>query len=147
MEQSKCELFIGLPDIPETFYVEFKHCPLGFTLQESTKSCYCDPVLTNNDVVHIESCNLSDETILRLAHSWISANKDNIYIINTTYVAVHLIIVFLINQILIYPTLTHNVNSAELVYCVVNVNKVLAVCLVHISVYCYRLTATTAVHD
>ena len=79
-----CKLFIGLLNKPEIFYVEFKHCPLGFTLQDSRKSCYCDPVLTNNDVVHIESCNLSDQTILRPAHSWISAKKDNTY--NTTYV-------------------------------------------------------------
>ena len=79
-----CKLFIGLLNMPETFYVEFKHCPLGFTLQQSRKSCYCDPVLTDNDVVHIESCSLSDETILRPAHSWISANNYNAY--NTTYV-------------------------------------------------------------
>ena len=78
-----CKLFIGLPNMPETFYVEFKHCPLGFTLQGSRKSCYCDPVLTNNDVVHIESCNLSYGTILRPPHSWIFAKKDYIY--NTTY--------------------------------------------------------------
>ena len=79
-----CKLFIGLLGMPETFYVEFKHCPLGFTLQKSRKSCYCDPVLTNNEVVHIESCNLSDATILRPAHSWIFAKNDNIH--NTTYV-------------------------------------------------------------
>ena len=48
-----CKLFIGLPSRPETFYVHLKGCPLGFTLQESRKSCYCDPVLSNNDVVHI----------------------------------------------------------------------------------------------
>ena len=79
-----CKLFIGLLGMPEIFYVEFKHCPLGFTLQESKRSCYCDPVLTNNEVVHIESCNLSDETILHPAHSWIFAKNDNIH--NTTYV-------------------------------------------------------------
>ena len=79
-----CKLFIGLPNAPETFYAEFKHCPLGFTLQESRKSCYSDPILNNNEAVRIESCNLSDETILRPAHSWISGKNDNVY--NTTYV-------------------------------------------------------------
>ena len=81
-----CKLFIGLPSMSETFYVEFKHCPLGFTLQVSRKSCYCDPILNNNDVVHIKSCNLSDETILRPAHSWIYGKNDDAY--NTTYYVV-----------------------------------------------------------
>jgi len=67
-----CELFIGLQGTPETFYVQFKPCPLGFTLQENRKACYCDPVLT-----FIKSCNLSDETILHPAYSWISAREDN----------------------------------------------------------------------
>ena len=79
-----CELFIGLPNMPEMFYVQFKLCPLGFTLQENRKSCYCDPVLSKNKVISIKSCNFSDETILRPAYSWISAKRDdNTY--NTTY--------------------------------------------------------------
>ena len=69
-----CKLYIGLPNMPEIFYVPFKTCPLGFTLQEDRKSCYCDPVLNK---ISIKSCNLSDETILRPAYSWIFAKKDN----------------------------------------------------------------------
>ena len=69
-----CKLYIGLPNMPEIFYVPFKPCPLGFTLQEDRKSCYCDPVLNK---LSIKSCNLSDETILRPAYSWIFAEKDN----------------------------------------------------------------------
>ena len=80
-----CEFFIGLQNMPEMFYVEFKHCPLGFTLQEDRKSCYCDPVLGNNEVISITSCNLSDETILRPAYSWISAKRDD-NTKNTTYI-------------------------------------------------------------
>ena len=68
-----CELYIGLPNMPEIFYVPFKPCPLGFTLQEDRKSCYCDTVLNK---MSIKSCNLSDETILRPAYSWIFAEKD-----------------------------------------------------------------------
>ena len=58
----ECNFFIGLASMPEMFYVQFKPCPLGFTLQENRKSCYCDPVL--NKDAFIKSCNLSDETIL-----------------------------------------------------------------------------------
>ena len=68
-----CELYIGLPNMPEIFYVPFKPCPLGFTLQEDRKLCYCDTVLNK---MSIKSCNLSDETILRPAYSWIFADKD-----------------------------------------------------------------------
>ena len=79
-----CELFIGLQNMPEMFYVKFKPCPLGFTLQESRKSCYCDPVLSKNEVISIKSCNLNDETILRPGNSWISAKRDNTN--NITYI-------------------------------------------------------------
>ena len=72
-----CKLFIGTDNILEMFYVQFKPCPLGFTLQEDKKSCYCDPVLSSNKVISIKSCNLSDKTILRPAYSWISATRNN----------------------------------------------------------------------
>ena len=80
-----CRLFIGLQNMPEMFYVEFKPCPLGFTYQENSKSCYCDPVLSKNEVISIKSCNLSDETILRPAYSWISAKRD-VNTNNTSYI-------------------------------------------------------------
>ena len=76
-----CELYIGLPNMPEIFYVPLKPCPLGFTLQEDRKLCYCDPVLNRNEVISIKFCNLSDETILRPAYSWIFAKTDNTNII------------------------------------------------------------------
>ena len=63
-------------------YVEFKPCPLGFTLQENRKSCHCDHVLSKNEVISIKSCNLRDEKILRPAYSWISAKRDD----DTNYV-------------------------------------------------------------
>ena len=73
----ECELFIGLSDKPEMFYVKFKPCPLGFTLQENRKACYCDTVLIENEVVFIRYGNLSDESILRPAYSWIYATKED----------------------------------------------------------------------
>ena len=76
-EVKVCELFIGLSDKPEMFYVKLKPCPLGFKLQENRQACYCDPVLTENEVVLIRYCNLSDESILRPAYSWIYAKKQD----------------------------------------------------------------------
>ena len=60
-----CKLFIGIQNMPEMFHVHIKPCPLGFTLQEEKKSCYCDPLLNSHKVISIKSCNLSDETISR----------------------------------------------------------------------------------
>ena len=60
------------------FYVHIKPCPLGFTLQEDKKSCYCDPLLSSHKAISIKSCNLNDETISRPANSWISAARNNI---------------------------------------------------------------------
>ena len=56
----------------EMFYVQIKPCPMGFTLQNDKKACYCDPLL-NNDEVSITSCDVNDGTILHPANSWISA--------------------------------------------------------------------------
>ena len=77
---TECKLFIGLSETPEMFYAQIKPCPVGFsrfTLQSDKKSCYCDPLLLNSDILSITSCNLNDETILRPASSWISADTNN----------------------------------------------------------------------
>ena len=74
---TECKLFIGLSEMPEMFYVQIKPCPVGFTLQGDKNSCYCDPLLLNSDILSITSCNLDDETILRPANSWISADTNN----------------------------------------------------------------------
>ena len=74
---TECKLFIGLSEMPEMFYVQIKPCPVGFTLQSDKKSCYCDPLLINSDILSITSCNLDDETILRPANSWIIADTNN----------------------------------------------------------------------
>ena len=71
----ECQLFIGLQNMPEMFYVQIKSCPKGFTFQNQKKACYCDPLL-NNKVLSITSCNVKDETVLRPANSWIYAHTD-----------------------------------------------------------------------
>ena len=73
---TECKLFVGLNEMPEMFFVQMKPCPVGFTLQSSKKSCYCDPWL-NNNILSVTSCNLDDETVLRPANSWISADSKN----------------------------------------------------------------------
>ena len=73
---TECKLFIGLSEMPEMFYVEIKPCPMGFTLKNSIKTCYCDPLL-NNDKLSITSCNINDGTILCPANSWIFAETVN----------------------------------------------------------------------
>ena len=74
---TECKLFVGLSEIPEMFYVQMKPCPVGSTLESDKESCHCDPLLLNNDILSITSCNLDDETILRPANSWISADTNN----------------------------------------------------------------------
>jgi len=75
-----CKLFLGLDKIPEMFYVTLKICPKGFTLHEIRKTCYCDPLLKDSQL-SITACNLDNETVLRPANSWISANTiDNVHV-------------------------------------------------------------------
>ena len=83
---TECKLFLGLKDMPEMFYIQIKPCPKGFKLSDTRKACYCDPLL-NTNFVSITSCNLDDETILRPANSWISAdtlNKSHTYLISSS---------------------------------------------------------------
>ena len=69
-------LFVGLKGMPEMFYIHVKPCPKGFTRQQEKMACDCDPLLDNN-VLSITSCNLDDETVLRPASSWITADTVN----------------------------------------------------------------------
>ena len=73
---TECELFVGLKGVPEMFFVGIKHCPKGFTLQQSKKSCDCDPAL-NNIYFTITSCDLDQQTIVRPANSWIYCDTFN----------------------------------------------------------------------
>ena len=73
---TECKLFVGLMKMPEMFFVKIKHCPRGFTLQPSKKSCNCDPAL-NNMYFTITSCDLNEGTIARPANSWIYSDISN----------------------------------------------------------------------
>ena len=84
----ECQLFIGLQNMPEMFYVQVKLCPKGFTFQNQKKACYCDPIL-NNRALSITSCNVKDETILRPANSWIYAHTDENSYNHTYQVSIH----------------------------------------------------------
>ena len=75
-DKSVCELYLGIDDKPEIFYVDLKACPVGFSLQDDRKACHCDPNL-NSRYISISSCNLNDETVLRPANSWISTDTIN----------------------------------------------------------------------
>ena len=83
---SECELYLGTEEVPEIFYVNVLPCPVGFSLQENIKGCYCDQVL-NAKVIKITSCSLEDGTIQRPANSWISGkviNNFNTYMVCTS---------------------------------------------------------------
>ena len=73
---NECKLFVGIKEMPEMFYIGIKPCPMGFTLDENRKACHCDPLL-DNGVVSVTSCDLNDQTILRPANSWITADTIN----------------------------------------------------------------------
>ena len=73
---NECKLYVGIKEMPEMFYIEVKSCPKGFALDTDKKSCNCDPLLDNN-VVSVTSCDLNDQTILRPANSWITADTVN----------------------------------------------------------------------
>ena len=82
---SECELYLGIEDIPEIFYVKLLPCPVGFSLQESKKGCYCDQVLYTQ-LIKITSCNIEDGTVHRPANSWISGEATDNY--NTYMVSI-----------------------------------------------------------
>ena len=127
---TECKLFIGLSEAPEMFYVEIKPCLTGFTLENSIKACYCDPLL-NNDKLSITSCNINDGTILRPANSWIFAetvNYSHSYDVSSQcpydYCLPH-------SSHLNLSDPTHSVSLRDLVCCVESVNKVSVMCLDH----------------
>ena len=70
------KLYLGIDKAPEMFYIQIKPCPMGFTWNMYKKACQCDPLL-HNKFLSITSCDLDDETILRPASSWISADTGN----------------------------------------------------------------------
>lgn len=65
--------FVGYVSLVEIYSMAFYPCPKGFKLREY---CQCDPVLQEFKSI-ITSCGINDQTILRSANSWISADTIN----------------------------------------------------------------------
>ena len=74
---SECELYLGIVDLPETFYVTILPCPLGFSLQQNKQGCDCDQILLKTGLIKYASCNVNDGTIQRPPNSWISGKVIN----------------------------------------------------------------------
>ena len=71
---NECELYLRTQQHDtEILYVKLKPCPAGFVLERDT--CICDPLLKSEPIL-MSSCNLDNETILRPANSWITAETN-----------------------------------------------------------------------
>jgi len=57
-------------DFEDVYRIEFSSCPLGFALNNILQICQCDPIL-KPVILSAESCNISAQTMLRPASSWI----------------------------------------------------------------------------
>ena len=73
--EQQCELFLNAKDYKyiTIFYVKLLKCPMGFSFNLSTERCECD-VLMNSKLLTIRDCNINNQSILRPANSWISAD-------------------------------------------------------------------------
>jgi len=137
-DKTECELYLSAEGIPEIFYVKLQPCPVGFSLQNHLQGCYCDSTL-DCGIISVTMCNLADETILRPANSWISAdivsskesNSSHRYYVSSQcpfdYCLPH-------SSYSTCPLLTHSVSLTGLVCYVDIVNKISVLCLVHYSV-------------
>ena len=76
--EQQCELFLNAKEYKyiTIFYVKLLKCPIGFSFDISTERCECD-VLMNSKLLTIRDCNINDQSILRPANSWISADTHN----------------------------------------------------------------------
>ena len=73
--EQQCELFLNAKEYQyiTIFYVKLMKCPMGFSFDISTEKCECD-VLMNTEMLTIKECNINNQSILRPANSWISAD-------------------------------------------------------------------------
>ena len=68
-----CELSFKYPfDSRDGYYIKFYPCPAGFI--KLYGKCQCDPILRS---LITDDCDINDQTIKRLANSWISAITTN----------------------------------------------------------------------
>jgi len=73
----QCELFLNAKehDYITILYIKLSNCPMGFVFNMG--KCECDPSLN----LITTQCNINDQTILRPANSWISAEYHHSYYI------------------------------------------------------------------
>ena len=63
-------------ELVDVYHISMIPCPAGFILNTIEGICQCDPLLQGQKVF-ITNCNINDQTILRLANSWLSADIVN----------------------------------------------------------------------
>ena len=76
--EEQCELFFYVKRYNNVtiLYVHLQVCPMGFSFDVKTEKCDCDSSMQSK-LLPITNCNINDQTILRPANSWISANNHN----------------------------------------------------------------------
>ena len=74
-DKEQCELVFSSKYVNTItiFYIKLYKCPVGFSLNNNTEACDCDPVLKKL----VLKCNINDQTVLRHANCWISAESHN----------------------------------------------------------------------
>ena len=83
---------------------------MGFTFDDTKERCECD-LLMNSKLLTIRDCDINNQSVLRPANSWISAEAhNNSYFYHVSPIAVHFNTAYLIHRILISPLLIHNVS-------------------------------------
>ena len=73
LNEKQCELFLNAKDHDyiTILYIKLNICPMGFAF--IIEKCECDPLLKMMTI----QCNINDQTVLRPASSWISAESHN----------------------------------------------------------------------
>ena len=76
--EQQCELFLNAKNntFITIFYVKLLNCQMGFSLDIEREKCQCD-LLMNSKLLTISDCNINNQSILRPANSWISADNHN----------------------------------------------------------------------
>ena len=73
--EGHCELYLNAKYYNKLtiFFINLHKCPIGFSFIDATGKCECEPSLKTVTA----QCNINDQTVLRLANSWISAESNN----------------------------------------------------------------------
>ena len=62
--------------VQDVFTVKMIPCPYGFILNKLEGVCQCDPLIKHS-ILQISFCNITQQTVLRPAKSWITAYANN----------------------------------------------------------------------